>query len=293
MKTANSFVTLAVLGFAACLAPSVNAQANAPQEQKPQAQSANAHQNHPANKAPMAHAASTPVKHAAVKPNASRPTVAVKHAAVKPNVPRPTVAVKHAMVAPNASRPAIAVKHAEVKPNTSRPVISSHRPNAPRMAQTARKPETHKPVHTAVVRKPVHPPVAVAHTPVVSKSAAAAQPPAVAVEPVISRRDPFAPLIQLSAGGKATGEHLPPGVGGLVVATVRVDGTVEAPSGMLAVVSNPDDRIYFIRAGDRLYDGDVEKISLDGVTFKENSKDAFGKPVERLVTKRIYPSAGE
>jgi hypothetical protein len=29
------------------------------------------------------------------------------------------------------------------------------------------------------------------------------------------------------------------------------------------------------------------------VTFKENSKDAFGKQVERTVTKRIYPSAGE
>jgi hypothetical protein len=37
----------------------------------------------------------------------------------------------------------------------------------------------------------------------------------------------------------------------------------------------------------------VEKIGLDGVTFRENSKDAFGKSVERLVTKRIYPSAGE
>ena len=74
---------------------------------------------------------------------------------------------------------------------------------------------------------------------------------------------------------------------------VRIDGTVRSPEGMLAVVSNPDQRVYFLREGDRLYDGDVEKIGLDGVTFKENSKDAFGKPVERLVTKRIYPSAGE
>ena len=87
--------------------------------------------------------------------------------------------------------------------------------------------------------------------------------------------------------------HLPPGKAGLVIATVHVDGTVKAPSGMIAVVSNPEQRVYFIREGDQLYDGDVEKIGLDGVTFKENSKDAFGKPVERVVTKRIYPSAGE
>lgn len=113
------------------------------------------------------------------------------------------------------------------------------------------------------------------------------------VEPLISRRDPFSPLVAVAVGGAQTSEHLPPGKAGLVVGTVRVDGAVAAPSGMIAVVSNPQERVYFIRVGDRLYDGDVEKISLDGVTFKENSKDAFGKSVERLVTKRIYPNAGE
>jgi Tfp pilus assembly protein PilP len=111
-------------------------------------------------------------------------------------------------------------------------------------------------------------------------------------EPIVSRRDPFAPLIAVSqvTGGN---EHLPPGKAGLVIATVHVDGALRAPNGMIAVVSNPSDRVYFVRVGDRLYDGNVEKINLDGVTFRENSKDAFGKPVERLVTKRIYPSAGE
>jgi hypothetical protein len=104
------------------------------------------------------------------------------------------------------------------------------------------------------------------------------------------KRDPFLPLVNEN---KPSGPPLPPGKAGLVVATVRIDGTVRSPEGMLAVVSNPDQRVYFLREGDRLYDGDVEKIGLDGVTFKENSKDAFGKPVERLVTKRIYPSAGE
>jgi hypothetical protein len=106
------------------------------------------------------------------------------------------------------------------------------------------------------------------------------------------KRDPFMPLIseKKDAGGM---EHLPPGKAGLVIASVRVDGTVKSPSGMIAVVSNPEQKVYFVREGDRLYDGDVEKIGLDGVTFKENSKDAFGKAVEHMVTKRIYPSAGE
>jgi hypothetical protein len=123
-----------------------------------------------------------------------------------------------------------------------------------------------------------------------AQAGAAAPAGANGAKPEAGRRDPFQPLVNEK---QVSGPPLPPGKAGLVVATVRIDGTVRSPEGMMAVVSNPDQRVYFLREGDRLYDGDVEKIGLDGVTFKENSKDAFGKPVERLVTKRIYPSAGE
>ena len=123
---------------------------------------------------------------------------------------------------------------------------------------------------------------------------AAAAPEAPAVEKVVdmgNKRDPFVPLVTDKKDVGAL--HLPPGKAGLVIATVHVSGTVQSTGGMIAVVSNPEERVYFIKEGDRLYDGDVEKISLDGVTFKENTKDAFGKPIERMVTKRIYASAGE
>ena len=121
--------------------------------------------------------------------------------------------------------------------------------------------------------------------------AAPASAEAPAVVDTASKRDPFVPLVTDKKDVGAL--HLPPGKAGLVIATVHVSGTVQAAGGMIAVVSNPEERVYFIKEGDRLYDGDVEKISLDGVTFKENTKDAFGKPVERMVTKRIYASAGE
>ena len=122
------------------------------------------------------------------------------------------------------------------------------------------------------------------------KHNAGAAPVAPKLEPVIAKRDPFEPLVNEKQVGHGP---LPPGKAGLIISTIRVDGAVRSPNGMIAVVTNPDQRVYFIREGDRLYDGDVQKIGLDGVTFKENSKDAFGRPVERLVTKRIYPSAGE
>ena len=114
--------------------------------------------------------------------------------------------------------------------------------------------------------------------------------PMVKSDAVAAKRDPFQPLV---SNTKPSHGPLPPGKAGLIIGTVHVDGTVKSPGGMLAVVSNEERRVYFIREGDKLYDGDVEKIGLDGVTFKENSKDAFGKPVERMVTKRIYQSAGE
>ncbi len=106
-----------------------------------------------------------------------------------------------------------------------------------------------------------------------------------------NRRDPFVPLVSQEKGGGPG--NLPPGKAGLVVGTVRVDGTVRSQGSMIAVVTNPEQRVYFIRQGDHLYDGDVEKIDMDGVTFRVNSKDAFGRPIERVITKRIYAKAGE
>jgi len=156
--------------------------------------------------------------------------------------------------------------------------------DAPAMAMKAQNPKPSKPHKAAMAQH--------------AKAAAAANPAGAGAQggpagdkiEAVGKRDPFAPLIN---DKKDTGQHLPPGKAGLVIATVRVDGAVRSGNAMIAVVSNPEQSVYFIREGDRLYDGDVEKIGLDGVTFKENSKDAFGKPVERMVTKRIYASAGE
>jgi hypothetical protein len=109
----------------------------------------------------------------------------------------------------------------------------------------------------------------------------------------IGRRDPFESLVGRQQAQDALAKNLPPGKAGLQVGTLRLDGIVRAPNGMIAVVANPQQRTYFLREGDKLYDGTVEKISMEGVTFHEEGKDAFGKPVERQVNKRLYSTAGE
>jgi Tfp pilus assembly protein PilP len=106
-----------------------------------------------------------------------------------------------------------------------------------------------------------------------------------------ARRDPFESLVSRQQSGAQ--KNLPPGKAGLQVSTLRLDGIVRSSNGMIAVVSNPQARTYFLREGDQLYDGRVDKIAMDGVSFHEVGKDAFGKPVERQVSKRIYASAGE
>jgi Tfp pilus assembly protein PilP len=109
----------------------------------------------------------------------------------------------------------------------------------------------------------------------------------------VVRRDPFDTLLTKARAGNAPPENLPPGKAGLIVATLRIDGIVHSPNGMIAIVSNSQQRVYFLREGDKLYDGSVNKIALDAISFTEIGKDAFGKPLERAVTKRLYPSPGE
>jgi Tfp pilus assembly protein PilP len=114
-----------------------------------------------------------------------------------------------------------------------------------------------------------------------------------AEEKPVVRRDPFDTLLTKARASNAPPENLPPGKAGLVVDTLRINGIVHSPGGMIAIVSNSQQRVYFLREGDKLYDGDVQKIALDEIAFHEVGKDAFGKPLERVVTKRLYPSPGE
>jgi Tfp pilus assembly protein PilP len=112
-------------------------------------------------------------------------------------------------------------------------------------------------------------------------------------EKAVARRDPFDTLLSKARSGNEAPENLPPGKAGLIIESLRINGIVNSPTGTIAVVSNSQQRVYFLRDGDKLYDGSVQKITLDGITFQETGKDAFGKPLERTVTKNLYQLSGE
>jgi len=201
--------------------------------------------------------ASKPAQQTAKPP---APPAATKPAPASAAKPSPTSQAGKPAAA--ATKPASPAGKPDTKPGAKAPAKAA--------AKSPAKPRAKKPGKPATPRPPA---------PVVSEVRQA-------------RRDPFESLIGRNQG-KGVAPNLPPGIHGLQVSTLRLDGVVKAPNGMIAVVSNPQSRTYFLREGDHLYDGSVEKISMDGVSFHEEGKDAFGKPVERQVNKRIYASPGE
>jgi Tfp pilus assembly protein PilP len=224
-------------------------------------------------------AAAAPGLHAQAKPasgtGTSPATAAAKPApqAAKPVAQAPAKSAAQAPAKPAAASSSGA-QSKPAAPVTNKPAATAAKPAAPKTA--AAKPAPKQAAKKSARR---------AAKPVVSAT------PAADKEVKVAKRDPFESLVGREHAGPRT--DLPQGKAGLQVGTLRLDGIVRAPNGMIAVVSNPQSRTYFLREGDQLYDGRVEKIAMDGVSFHEIGKDAFGKPVERQVNKRIYASAGE
>jgi len=218
------------------------------------------------------HAQSAP---AAPPKTAAKPAAQSGAPAQKPAAPAAAPAAKPA-AKPAPPPPAAPKAAAKPAAQTPAPKASAKPATAPKAATAAAKPAKRPAVKRAANAGP-------------AKSGAAPE----ASEAKVSRRDPFESLTSRQEAAARAGANLPPGKAGLQVGTLRLDGIVRAPNGMIAVVTNPQARTYFLREGDQLYDGRVEKIAMDGVSFHEVGKDAFGKPVERQVNKRIYSSAGE
>ena len=183
-----------------------------------------------------------------------------------------------------AQQPKVPAKAPSKAPSKAKPPAKAAAGAAPAKAPAPAKTPAKAPVKApakapakTAEKKPAKPPV---EKPAEEKVSAA-------------KRDPFEALLNKPSQGTGAPVNLPPGKAGLVVGTLRVDGIVGGTKGMIAIVSNPQQRVYFLREGDKLYDGSVQHITIEAVSFQEVGKDAFGKPLERQVTKRLYPSPGE
>src|SRR6266581_4063186 len=244
----------------------------------------------PANQAPSARAAApkqaqspkpAPPSTSAIKP---APTAPKSASGSVPNSPAGS-ATSNATAKPTGNSAA--------KPGSGATPVSKA---APGTASSTTKPAAapSSPAGPATVNSTAKPADNSAAKTDVPRSAATPSIKTVAVRESIVRRDPFAPLLgNQSGGGGGPSPNLPPGKPGLLISSLRIDGVVSAPSGMIAIVSNAQDRVYFLREGDRLYDGQVEHITMDGISFHQTGKDPFGNAVEREVAKRLNSTPGE
>jgi len=206
------------------------------------------------------------------------------------------LAQEHPNVQPNAvrdqlSKPVSSGSQTPSAPQT--PAPSPAKPSVPATATVPAKAPAKTPKKTTAKAPAKAPAAAKDATKVASSKPAKPPVEKPAEEKPTVRRDPFDTLLTKARASNAPPENLPPGKAGLIIDTLRINGIVHSANGMIAIVSNSQQRVYFLREGDKLYDGSVEKIALDAISFHEIGKDAFGKPLERVVTKRLYPSPGE
>jgi Tfp pilus assembly protein PilP len=88
------------------------------------------------------------------------------------------------------------------------------------------------------------------------------------------RRDPFRSLLEgFEEQSDEGAEVRPPGLPGMLVEELRVEGIIETPSGILAFVQGRDNLSYIIRPGTKLYNGEVKEIFRDRVVFRQQVND--------------------
>ena len=104
------------------------------------------------------------------------------------------------------------------------------------------------------------------------------------------RRDPFKSLLVRERSRQ--GER-PPGIPGLSVDELELQGLCKTRSGWLALVRGADNRSYLLRKGDLLFDGEVLDVRANELTLRQNVNDPQSVKPFRDVTKRLNASRSE
>ena len=120
-----------------------------------------------------------------------------------------------------------------------------------------------------------------------------AKPVAVLYEPN-NRRDPFLHIVPpKTAAKKIEDEEVPrgtppPGIAGTFIDKAELEGIIiRADNRRLAIIGGANNRAYFIREGDLLFNGYLKTIEKDSVIFVRETFMRSGKVLTQEVTKRL------
>ena len=96
------------------------------------------------------------------------------------------------------------------------------------------------------------------------------------------RRDPFRSLLARQA--KEELGQRPPGLRGMGIEEIRLQGILKIPEGYVAMIQGTDNMSYLIRPGTVLYDGNVTLIEQGKVVFRMQVADPKSlKPYREVV----------
>lgn len=181
-------------------------------------------------------------------------------------------------------------KAATTKPATAKAITA--KPTAKTTTAKATKPAAPpakaKPAHSPMAAKPAKAVHHAAPKPApakVSTTAPAATPAASEVSAVNRKRDPFVNPVQAVREGR--GDACSGGKRCLAANEIVLRGIVKAQQGMIAVVESSAQRTYFLRENDAIYNGFVQKITPDTVTFREHYTDNLGRDAQRDIVKTV------
>jgi hypothetical protein len=94
-------------------------------------------------------------------------------------------------------------------------------------------------------------------------------------KPQTNRRDPFiSPLVRTEG---SSGSNCTVGKRCLSIEQIELKGVIASQAGMIALVVNSANRAYFLRENDAVFNGVVEQITRDSVTFRQNVVDSLGR----------------
>lgn len=85
------------------------------------------------------------------------------------------------------------------------------------------------------------------------------------------RRDPFRSLIGPTS--KVVRENSPPGVAGFLIEELDLQGVVRTNQGYVAMVNAPDNSGYLLRVGDKVFDGEVVRITPTSIVFRQETRE--------------------
>lgn len=105
------------------------------------------------------------------------------------------------------------------------------------------------------------------------------------------RRDPFRSLVGPSP--KVSRENAPPGPPGFLIDEMDLQGVVRTRQGLVAMVNGPDNNGYLLKQGDKVFDGEVIRITSSSVVFRQEVNDPTRIERFREVVKEIEQSGAK